>query len=254
MDKKMRIENYTALLLAAGYDSHISDMTETPKCLLEINGRTLFERNLDIWKKLGIKKVNLVLGYKKDEIVAVAERYKDDFEFNYFLNEDYKKQGNTFSLYLGIKELKTPCLIFNADLIYEESILEEFLNNSAKDQILVAEGQLSDIKCAKTLVDYDGFARKTVDKRAVSATELEEFEFAGEAIGILKFSKGMTERLALSAQNFLSKEEKLHLNWEHLLNDFLIENNVGTHLFTKGLWIEIDTQKDYVEAQALFKR
>ncbi len=245
---------YTAVLLAAGYGSRISDMTNRPKCLLELNGKTLLEKNFEIWKSLGIKKVNMVLGYEKEQIVDVANKYADDFEFNFYLNEDYKKQGNTFSLYLGIKEIDSACLIFDADLVYEQKILKDFLAISSESQILVGESSLDDIECAKTLVDASGNARMTVDKRAVSEEELTKYSFAGEAIGILKFSKDHTRALSTHAEKFLSKAENLNLNWEHLLNEFLLENEVGTDLFKEGRWFEIDTPEDYEEAKTLFEK
>jgi L-glutamine-phosphate cytidylyltransferase len=253
MDQKMINTDYTAVVLAAGYGSRISDMTDKPKCLLILEGKTLLERNFEIWKNLGIKRVHLVLGYKKELIVEIAEKYKRDFDFSFYINEDFEKQGNTFSLYLGIKEIEGACLIFDADLVYEEEILEEFLSNKKGSEILVGEGSLSDIECAKTLVDEYGFARMTVDKRAVTEEELQKYRFAGEAIGILKFSKEKTSSLADLASSFLTKQSNLILNWEHLLNDFLVLNDVGVHKFKQGKWFEIDTPEDFKEAQILFK-
>lgn len=253
MDQKISNEEYTAVVLAAGYGSRISDMTNRPKCLLDLHGKTLLERSFEVWKNLGIKKVNLVLGYKKELIQEVTEKYKDDFKFSYYLNEDYRLQGNTFSLYLGVKEINGRCLIFDADLVYEQAILENFLKSSNGSEILVGEGSLNDIECAKTLIDADGFARMTVDKRAVSEEELKKYSFAGEAIGILKFNQEHTSRLAEMASIFLSKKENISLNWEHLLNEFLLVNDVGVSKFSAGKWMEIDTPEDFKEAQQLFE-
>lgn len=254
MDQAIANMDFTAVVLAAGFGSRISDLTDRPKCLLEINGESLLERNLKMWKELGIKKVHLVLGYKREEIQKVAEKYRDDFEITYYLNEDFRNYGNTHSLYLGIKEIKGACLIFDADLIYERAILEDFLARGTQSEILVGQGSLEDIECAKTLVDQDGFARLTVDKRAVSAAELEQYSFAGEAIGILKFSAAETKTLGESAVQFLSVEANQNLNWEHLLNQYLVHHNVGVHLFNVGKWMEIDTTEDYQAAQEMFKR
>lgn len=253
MDQEISTSEYTAVLLAAGYGSRISGMTDRPKCLLEVNGETLIEKNFAIWKNLGIRKVNIVVGYKKELIQTVTKKYENDFELNLIENTDYKTQGNTFSLYIGIKDIRNACLIFDADLAYEEKILKDFLLNTEQSEILVGEGSLDDVECAKTLVDNKGYARMTVDKREVSKEELRKYKFAGEAIGILKFNKKETSNLIISAQNFLEDKSKIHLNWEHLLNDFLLENEVGTHLFKNGKWVEIDTPEDYELAKKLFE-
>ena len=247
------ISDYTAVLLAAGRGLRISDMTDKPKCLLEVQGKTLLERHFEIWKRLGIGKVNLVLGHEKKMITQLAEKYLDDFKFNMLDNADYERQGNAYSLYIGVKDIDGPSLIFDADLIYEESILQNFLQDHQMNQLLVGSGSLEDIESAKTLVDSRGYARMTVDKRLVCDSELKRFRFVGEAIGILKFSKEQTIELSTVAGLFLSDEKNIPLNWEHLLNLYFSDHEVGVHMFEQGKWMEIDTSEDFKHAQELFK-
>ena len=124
--------------------------------------------------------------------------------------------------------------------------------NGENSELLVGEGSLSDIESTKTLVDETGLIRKTVEKRAVTDEELKEYDFVGEATGILKFSTKDTVHLSKLAKNFLDNPEKLHLNWEHLLNEFFHQAEIGSYFFDQGKWIEIDTPEDYKEAQGLF--
>jgi choline kinase len=243
--------DFTAIVLAAGYGSRISGMTDIPKCLLKIGEETLLERNFRIWHNLGIKKVNLVLGYKQEMIRDIAKNYNHWFEFRFLVNENFREQGNTFSLSLGIEDTGAS-LIFDADLIYDQQILEEFLKDQRPDQILVGPGSLDDIECAKTLADESGYVRMTVDKRAITEEELKRFIFVGEAIGILKFGAETTQNLYVASKEFLSKKENLNLNWEHLLNEFLANQKVGSHQLEAGRWVEIDTPEDFQQAQESF--
>ena len=102
MDKAMR-DQISAVILAAGFGSRISDVTDKPKCLLEINGESLLKRHLRIWKGLKIKKVNLVLGYKSELILEKIRSFEDDFEFHIYYNNNFREFGNTYSLLLGIE-------------------------------------------------------------------------------------------------------------------------------------------------------
>lgn len=251
MDQKIGNE-YTAVVLAAGYGSRISGMTSVPKCLLSLGGETLLERNFRIWKSLGIKKVSLVLGYEADQIKKVCAQYDNDFEFSFRLNEDFKNLGNTYSLLKGIESLNSGCLIFDADLAYEDRILKDFLESSLGNEILLGEGDLNDIECAKALVDEKNFVRKTVDKRAVTSDELEQFSFAGEAIGILKFDKDVTSKLEEAAIKFLDVKENQIKNWEHLLNEFLPNAEIGAFKTDSKRWVEIDTPEDFKQAESIF--
>ena len=243
----------TVILLAAGYGKRIRTLTDDPKCLLRIGDKSLLERHLEIWKTLGVKKVHIVLGYKGNRIKEVADSYAADFDLSYSLNDDYEKQGNTFSLYLGIRKLSGPCLIFDADIIYEAHLLKDFFQNRHENQMLVGKGRLSDIESTKVLVDGRERIRILADKRAVGERELERHRFVGEAVGVLKFSREYTRRLSIMAEEFLSKEENLPLNWEHLINKFIRENDVGAHSFERGKWIEIDTREDFERARGMFE-
>lgn len=245
--------DYTVVLLAAGSGSRISNMTDLPKCFLTINGNTLLQRNFEIWEELKIKKVKLVLGYKSNFIRQFSEKYEDRFEISYVYNEDFKNKGNTYSLYLGIKEIDGPALIFDADLLYDPQILKDFIGNKNESDILVGPGSLDDIECTKTLINVQGFAQKTIDKRAITKEELEKYQFAGEAIGILKFSKSDIIKLKDAAELFLQEKKNLHLNWEHLLNQFLPSQQICIHSIKYGRWIEIDTSADYEIAQDIFR-
>ena len=244
--------NMTAVYLAAGYGSRIASLTNDPKCMLKINDETLLERSFRIWENLGIKNVVLVLGYEANKLQNIANKFENKFNITYQLNEDYKKQGNTFSLYLGIKDVQETSLIFDADLVYDEVVLGDFIKTGHQSEILIGKASLDDIECAKALIDENKFVRMTVDKRAISEDELKKYQFSGEAIGILKFSAADTKKLTDHAKVFLADPKKLHLNWEHLLNEFLIENNVLENKMKNGRSIEIDTPEDYERAKNLF--
>lgn len=247
------INNYTAILLAAGFGSRIAGLTDRPKCLLEINGKSLLEHHLETWKRNGIRKVHLVLGYQAEVIEERLKAFEGELEISVSYNEEYRTKGNTYSLWCGLKYVSGPILIFDADLIYEDAILANFLNDESSDQVLVGAGSVDDIECAKVLINGDGDVIKTVDKRAFTPEELAQYEFVGEALGILKFSAAGREKLLAASEVFLSKEANIPLNWEHLLNEFLPTFKVGVHFNKSTQWIEIDTPEDFAKAQGIFE-
>ncbi len=254
MDSSIAGQSFTALILAAGKGKRIRELTDQPKCLLEFMGETLLSRHLRIWREVGIREVVLVVGYKAEMLIECIEPWKKDFKFTIVENEDPERLGNTVSLAIGLEKCQGPTLVFDADLVYEADLLSSFIASGTQSQILVGEAEVSDIECAKTLADDQGYARQTVDKRALSREELEKYEFVGEAIGILKFSSADVAKLKVNAQSFLACEENLPLNWEHLMNQFLLNNDVEVVKFNSShRWIEIDTREDYEDAIAIFQ-
>ena len=56
-----------AIILAAGRGSRLKNLTDTmPKCLIEINDKSLLSRQLDIYNSINlISKIAIVRGYLK---------------------------------------------------------------------------------------------------------------------------------------------------------------------------------------------
>ncbi len=246
------MSSLTALVLAAGYGSRIADVTTDPKSLLTINEKSLMDWHFESLAAVGIKDVVVVTGYKREVLEAYLEKFKSNFNLQYAVNDDYKVKGNTYSLFFGLEKVETDFLLFDADLIYETSILRAFVEDAGSNQILVGESSIDDIECAKTMVDKDGFVRMTIDKRAVTTEERAQFKFAGEAIGILKFSKEYRDDMFRECKKFLADEKNISKNWEHVMNEFLFTHDMTIHQAVSSKWVEIDNREDYDRAKSLF--
>ena len=245
--------NYTALILAAGYGSRIADVTDQPKSLLNVNGKPLMDWHFEAWKSVGIRNVVVVTGYKRDVLESYLSKFKSDFDIHFAVNEDYRVKGNTYSFLYGLEKTKGDFLLFDADLIYDPKILKSFIEDKTPNQILVGESSIDDIESAKTMIDKDGFVRMTIDKRAVSEEERKKFTFAGEAIGILKFSESYREDMHNACKKFLSDEKNISKNWEHVMNEFLLNHDMSIHQAVSDRWVEIDNKEDLEKAKRLFE-
>ncbi len=242
----------TAIILAAGYGSRIADVTTDPKSLLKINDKTLMEWHFNSLKSVGIKDVVVVTGYKREMLEDYLDQFKNDFNVTYAINDDYKVKGNTYSLFYGLEKAQSGFLLFDADLIYETKILKVFVDDKKPNQILVGTGSIDDIESAKTMIDSEGNARLTIDKRAVSEEEKRQFTFAGEAIGIIKYSEAYRNDLYNECKKFLSNPQNISKNWEHVMNEFLLTHEMKIHQSVSETWVEIDNREDYERAQKLF--
>ncbi|AUN99592.1 hypothetical protein C0V70_16055 [Bacteriovorax stolpii] len=246
------MSSLTALILAAGYGSRIADVTTNPKSLLTIKEKALMDWHFDSLAAVGVKDVVVVTGYKREVLEEYLQKFKSNFNLAFAVNDDYKVKGNTYSLFFGLEKVETDFLLFDADLIYETQILRAFVEDTNPNQILVGESSIDDIECAKTMIDKDGFVRMTIDKRAVSAEEREKYTFAGEAIGILKFSKEYRDDMFNECKKFLADEKNVSKNWEHVMNEFLHTHDMSVHQSVSDKWVEIDNREDYERAKKLF--
>ena len=121
MDKKQnqkKLNKISAVFLLAGFGKRISDITNKPKCLLKINKKTLIDRSLNILKKLGIRNVVFVLGYKKQMIKKQIKKFDKSFFFKFAVYNEDRSRGNSFSLLKGLEKSHGDPLVFDGDLIF----------------------------------------------------------------------------------------------------------------------------------------
>lgn len=234
----MSASDYTAVILLAGYGSRISSVTDDPKCLLPVGDKIILHRHLWSFKQVGIRKVVLVVGYRKEKVIAAARSMEGDLKISVVANDDYEAKGNGYSLFMGIEAANGPVLIFDGDLVYSPEILRRFIESEHPSGIIVGESILDDIECAKALVDEGNMVRKTVDKRALSEEELAKYRFAGEAFGMLKFSDEHRLGLLGLSHSFFADEA-------NLLSRFLLDHDVACQFEESTDWVEIDTPEDY---------
>ena len=56
-----------SIIVAAGIGSRLGELTKhTPKSLIDINGQSILERQISIFKKLGISDITVIIGYDQE--------------------------------------------------------------------------------------------------------------------------------------------------------------------------------------------
>ena len=133
-DEKMFLpvggEKITAIIAAAGFEKQLLPLIEDkPKCLLDIKGKTILERQVGALNDCNIKEIALVRGYKKEAITLPNIRYYD--------NDRYESTGELFSIFCAESEMKGRTIILYGDIIFDETILEKLLKSPADIALVV---------------------------------------------------------------------------------------------------------------------
>ncbi len=108
-----------AVILAAGQGTRIRSVHgERPKCLIDVDERTILDHQLDALRIAGINDVAIVVGYEKEQIVAHAkQRHEPNQKIQFIENPAFALTNNIYSLWLSLEWLrgdKFVCL--NADV------------------------------------------------------------------------------------------------------------------------------------------
>jgi len=123
-------EKITAIIAAAGFEKQLLPLIEDkPKCLLDIKGKTILERQVAALNDCDIKEIALIRGYKKEAITLPNIRYYD--------NDRYEETGELFSIFCAESEMKGRTILLYGDIIFDNTILEKLLKSPADISLVV---------------------------------------------------------------------------------------------------------------------
>ncbi|MBA5865661.1 MAG: NTP transferase domain-containing protein [Nitrospira sp. CR1.3] len=123
-------EKITAIIPAAGFEKQLLPLIEDmPKCLLDIKGKTILERQIAALNECNIKEIALIRGYKKEAITLPNIRYYD--------NDRYEDTGELFSIFCAETEMKGRTIILYGDIVFDNTILEKLLKSPADIALVV---------------------------------------------------------------------------------------------------------------------
>lgn len=121
-----------ALVLAAGQGSRLQPLTDDrPKCMVELLGRSLLERQADVFAECGIDKVAVVGGYRIEQIRRAG--------FDCFENERFESTNMVESLFSARDYLDGPedLLISYGDIVFEADNLRRVMAADADINLMV---------------------------------------------------------------------------------------------------------------------
>jgi len=267
----------TAVILAAGASQGLLPLTENlPKAMLDIKGKTILERQIEVLNACGVKDIAVVRGYKKEAFTTSNVRYYD--------NDEYATTSEVVSLFRASKELSGPFLFLYGDILFERGHLEKLLKSPADVSILVdrAWGENAQAKTgADQKAPWDGRGvpdlvqlkdAQETGYRFVGADQphgvarvgrtLDAKHAHGEFVGMAMFTqKGARTLTDLYGQlretktsgGFHEADSLRGASITDLLQELVDRGSEVQAVDVYKGWLEIDTFEDYRRAWALLK-
>ena len=120
-----------AVILSAGQGSRLGHMvSDRPKCLIDFNGRSLLDRQLDTLEANGVNEAVVVTGFRDDRIEESLARRGGGPRVRTIFNPFYKVADNTGSLYMARQELSGDCLVWNGDTLVSNTLMRRVIDNA----------------------------------------------------------------------------------------------------------------------------
>jgi L-glutamine-phosphate cytidylyltransferase len=233
------------ILLVAGEGKRLRPYTlDRPKCMVEIDGISLIDRQLAVLKAEGLDNIVMIGGYKADMLKREGVKLK--------INPRYYETNMVWTLFSAEEELEGDVIVSYGDIVYSREILQELLKS--KDDIAVTidkdwesywrarnEDPLDDAETLK--LREDG----TISEIGQKPKSLDEIE--GQYMGLMKFSAEGIKQIkqifntAVKTGGLLGKPvENSYMT--DLLQAVIDADSLVTAVPIYGNWVEIDTADD----------
>lgn len=229
-----------AIILAAGKGTRLNGVDLKPKCLFEVGGRTLLDRQLAAVAACGINDVSLVLGFEAERI-----RRRCPPNVSFVINSRFEETSSLFSLWLAREHLADGFVVLNCDVLFHPQLLTRLLSAPFADALLVdlvdkQNNQLGDEEMKVKIEDG-----RVVDIRK----DLAPAEADGENVGVVKFSADGAKRL-IEEMNSLISRGGGERDWApRAFRDYALRYPLHAISTEDFPWIEIDFPADYQRAQ-----
>ena len=235
----------TAVLLAAGTGSRLQPLTDdAPKCLTEINGVTILERQLHGLRQQGFRRLVVVLGYLGECIREFLVDHAAGLTVDYVTNPRYRTTNNLYSLWLARKEVREPFLLVECDLVFDMSLLGDMLY---PDKIAVSHRRAW---MNGTTVTLDPFQRVTTVQVGGSAIA---DDFSYKTVNICSLSVASWQRVheRLTRRVLAGRVNEYY---EAVFADMVADGSLSFDavFFDPDRWHEVDTLGDLRECERLF--
>jgi L-glutamine-phosphate cytidylyltransferase len=230
-----------AVILAAGRGSrmgHLGD--DRPKCLVELEGKPLIERQLAALRHGGVDEIGVVRGYRAGMI---------DFPgVSWFANERWAETNMVMSLAAAAPWLRSgPVIVSYADIFYRSELVRGLAG--APGELVISYDRawrnLWTLRFADPLADAETFrinAAGQLLEIGGKTTRIEDIE--GQYMGLLKFAPPAWSKIE-ALLGTLDAAVRDRLDVTGLLRRLLAEKELAIGTFgTDGQWGEIDNSED----------
>ncbi len=243
-----------AVILAAGQGTRLKKYTENiPKGMLSFMGKTIIERQIEMYRKCGIEDIIVVRGFAANKISYKGIRY--------YMNEDYANTNMVESLMAAKGEFDDDMIVSYSDILFEEKMLKTMMESLADFAVAVDDDWKKYWQKRYGKVDFDTEslsidADENIVELGLENPKLEDID--ARYVGLLKFSKKGLEYIERIVENaYLNFEDK---PWQQsgkpvrkaymtdLLNAVIESGEKVKAIHFCNGWIEFDTNEDYENA------
>jgi choline kinase len=167
------------IILAAGRGSRLNGTAkEKPKCLVELGGTTLIERQIQVLRQAGIDEITVVVGCQADRV-----RRECGHDITYVENSDYASTNSMYSLWVARPLLYEGFVVLNCDVLFHPALIGDLLSSRHDNALLLAYREANQPEFG----DEEMKVKVRCGRVVEMSKTMNPAEADGENLGIVKF-------------------------------------------------------------------
>lgn len=227
------------IILAAGKGSRLNGTAgDKPKCLVELGGMTLIERQIGVLERAGLDEIVVVVGCQADRVRAACGE-----SVTYVENSRFAESNSLYSLWTARALLYEGFVVLNCDVLFHPVLLDDLLATHHDAALLIGyrePGQPS-------FGDEEMKVKVRGDLVLDISKTMDPADADGENLGIVKFGPQSAPHL-VSILDRLVAAGGLR-DWAPKAFREFAQDRPLHAVGTGGRpWIEIDFPEDYQRA------
>lgn len=253
----------TATILAAGKGSRLLPLTDQlPKCMLDIQGKSMISRACDAFQNVGIESLVVVGGYQANKLELPTNT-------KLVINDRYDSNNILHSLSYARSEMQGSdyCIVSYSDIIFRESVVQQLVEASESDISIVVDQKWGKRYQGRTehplsqceTAQFDKKQRLLKSGKNLMTPERDPQQW-GEFIGMMKLTQrgneifwNIFDEIDSSIKHtdaFQSSATWYNAYLTDMLQE-LVDREINVHCtLIQGGWLEIDTNQDYQTAKS----
>jgi choline kinase len=236
-----------AIILSAGQGSRLGHLVDDrPKCLIDFNGRSLLDRQLDTLDACGVHEAVVVTGFHDELVDEAVGRRSGGPAVRTVFNPFYKVADNTGSLFMARDELAGDCLVWNGDTLVSRELMRRVVANARSGICVTIDRKDSYDEDDMKVVEEHGRLR-AIGKRIAEGVN-------AESIGLLAFRSGGAEQFRGAIERAMRTPEGTTIWYLRVVHQLAQSADVWTLDIHGEEWGEVDFPADVEAARELTAR
>ncbi len=240
------------LILAAGVGSRLMPLTaDRPKVLVEVGGKCLLQRQLELCCEVSLSEVVIVAGYRSDAVRRFLDENPPQVPVTVVDNDCYETINNAYSVLIARARLDGEGFVkLDGDLLLSAEILRSVLASPYGSAAAIDTTARLDDEAMKACIDHEA-GRITALGKWLAAEQS-----SGESIGVEKIAAGDSTQLFDAIDRLVVGEGRTDAYYEDVYHSLLAESGwiLGAVDVGDQPWAEIDDAADLAAAERLIRQ